>query len=1061
MRGASQSIRSKSPLGRAISNQLRSDTTAAQQILGIHRALMSNQHEALREIPRRVLKDAFEVPDQNFTIPLDISGAHLNQIEKLSSGVTELVSQNYLKLVVSYIIENADRIKTMVQLDERASGIAFKGETSGVRDLIAALSPADRQCLQAMKLYAGIHSISDEIIRDYLTANLPSQWMRERLLYPLMFYVIHAPQEHSLDHLLDHYFPSSGIGVGEKILARFLLQPENPATANLALRCYVGLLSHPYDALEYVLPEIERILVEGGHAREKICEIIEPLAAALPFHRISKLYDFSTKGRLSVEKSPTVLTGISWTDSSEVENALLTVMDLGATQPPAISNSTPLLASLIGIRFSRYPEPLHFEEIDAFRRRFSMLAAGRLANFIATSLFLFMRETAQIEKLAILNGLIICGGWTHLAIGAPRGESLFRSGSFPPESSVEKAIEAVDVELAPFAEERDDRAWINAVNWNLREDQSGGRVKALAKKARASFPIHVQPRYLSGLDWAWLSHIIDALGMKALIGNGDLIYVLFLRQLEEFRRESVPLRIAFEPVAKSAGSCDSLFAWLKSELRSDSLAFIRFFLNADTILKLRLADNYVAAVSLRLELFSLAVEEYGFKEGVFNQDDLAKEQGSLTSMLCRMSVGARQFEIDWNRITISADERNRETFSTYETVKSTLSKEMGAESKRTQPYQFSNGATQDYASLARDWPLVVTIGGIIDTFLSHPSTGIEAILSVRIRHDAFRREYETAINKLERDTVTGVSPHRARQIISEISPAIYREIQRWLDLHMHLWRKEKSGAFFNFVPSKAEMTALLEDCQGADFDDVISITLNWIKPKLDEQLARARESLASELGSQLERRITQASHEMDPNNRSKGEIKRVSDALVAAMTRRTSELEEWFAIPEAEREDSLTFEELMNAVRQRFYIAHSQGLLRWGKISDDLAERAIGPTQIRLLYDLMSEAIQNARKHSGSESTKIRISSVGAKTSRVMMISNKMSEGEIKDTRIEGHPFQSLDENVFKERKSGLQKIAHMAASIASRQLEIRAVCRKGFFHLFVPLEAVGSTDQE
>jgi hypothetical protein len=426
-----------------------------------------------------------------------------------------------------------------------------------------------------------------------------------------------------------------------------------------------------------------------------------------------------------------------------------------------------------------------------------------------------------------------------------------------------------------------------------------------------------------------------------------------------------------------------------------------------------------------------------------------------------LSVGARQFEINWGRLAEAASERNYDAYSAFKTISQAFSDELVGVSRRTQPYQFANGATGEYESLSRDWPLVVVIGGIIDTFLTHPSAGLEAILSVRIRHDAFRREYETAIHQVEGGPVVGVAPSQTRQIVQRFSPVLYREIQRWIEAHMHTWKRDKPQAFFNFVPSKLEMSELLQQAIDRELGEIVEIVFEWIRPRLNEQLAVARRSLIDDLGPLLELRVQQARRDLEPNPRDDSDVKRVADALAGSLKRRTADLEEWFKVPDSQRVESLQVAEVMNAVRQRFRLPHEKGELRWSNLPVSVAPRIVGPVHVRLLYDLMSEVVHNAKKHSGLARTFVRISRPGGFDGPTLVISNRKSAGGTSDYMVEGHPFETLNDALFGERKSGLQKIAHMAASIANAPISVRVIERPQYLHLLVPIDAIGSRASE
>lgn len=1029
----------------------------AEAILTLHRTIMSNQAKVLPEVPGPILRDAFQILGTEFGKALDIGNANLGQIEKLSRSTSTVVERNYLKLATAYVLQNPERVNAWLALDAAASREAIAGNPETIKELLLALKPVDQQSLHSMKLYAALHSFSDDLVREYLDRNLPSHWTKSRLLYPLIYYIVHLPEGHALDPMIDHFFPTTGTGPAERILVRFLLQPDVPESANLALRCYVALISHPYDALEYIVTDLERRCAEGEKVDADHLHQYALLAEAFPEHRVARLVALARGDPLPFMDRPAEILGITLESHVEAREVILSALDAQCLQAPEIAKPSQLLSAIMGARWSRYLDPAHFDELTTYHRRFAMLTSGRLVRHLVTSLFLFSRENARMERLAVILGFCCTGTWSPFSISGPQGYLMARAGRISCVLPAIQIIEKTSMQMGGDAEVRADRIWIKAANWSLMEDQVNGRMQAWAAAARKKFPIKVQPRYLSGLDWNWLSVTIDTLGMRSLIGNIDMVYVLFIRLLEEFRRESVPLRLAFEPIAKALQSLEDLGEWLDVNFGDDTSAFVRFFLSADTILKLRMSDNYMAAVSRRLELLVRAVEVHGYKPGVFDVEDLEREQDVLTAMLCRMSVGARQFEIDWDRLAENAAERIRDAYAAYETIAPTFADELVAGSRRTQPYQFSNGATGDYESLSRDWPLVLVIGGIIDTFLTDPSTGIEAILSVRIRHDAFRREYEIAIQQVEGGSVAGVAPAQTRHYVSRMSPAVYREIQRWIDLHIQTWRRDKPNAFFHFVPSKVEMTELLSQSIDRELRDIVQLVFDWIKTRLDGQLARTRASLVGELGPLLEKRVQQARFEIEPDAREDSDVKRVADALAGSLIRRTADLEEWYKVPDGQRVESLRVDEVMNAVRQRFRLAHEQGALRWNDLSSALAPRIVGPAHIRLLYDLLSEVLHNAKKHSGRDRTIVRISQPGGADGPDLVITNRKTGTTTCDTFVQGHPFKILNEALFGDRKSGLQKIAHMTASMANAPISIRIIERPQYFHLIIPTDAIGA----
>ncbi len=1038
----------------ALNNTLRGKNSTSDSILSVHRLIMSHQSDVISDLNPAVQQNAFRVPLNGFGQALDISNNNLVQIEKLSKNSNSVVELNYLKLATAYIVENQDRVNNWITLDVAASTEALAGDPEAIRDLLLALPAVDQQALSSMRLYAALYSFSDDIIREYLSRNMPSHWTQDRLLYPLIYYSLNLPDPYALEQMLAQVFPNVGTGRGEKILTRLLLQPDYPEAANLALRCYVALISHPYDALEYIITDLEQRCANGDTIDAEHLKQYIKLAQAFPTHRVARLAKLAQGQPLPFDDRPTDLAGFDFPTASPERDTLFALLDVREQVMPKIAPRAKILTALIEFRWSRYPDPAHFEELNSYHRRFAMLNSARLVRFIATSLFLFEREEPDRERLILLQGALLTGVWSPFSISGPQGFSVLSAARVPMSLSPSEAINRTGSVLTSEAEKRGDRIWIKAANWSLMTLQAEGRISAWAASAREKFPIWIQPRYLSGLDWYWLSGVIEVLGMRSLVGNLDMVYVLFLKQLEQFRRESMPLRVAIEPFLRSAKSMEDISEWLHENLKGNTIAFVRFFLNADTILKLRLTDNYMAAVSARLDLFERAVRKYRFTPGVFEEADLEREQGVLTAMLCRMSVGARQFEIGWDALRDHAIERTRDAYVAYETISQAMSDEVMANTRRSSTFQYANGATADYEARNRDWPLVLLIAGVIETFLTHPTTGIEAILSTRIRHDHFRREYENAIHEVEISTISGSSQSQTRHYAKELTPALYREIQRWLDTRMHNRRKDKPQAFFNFVPTKKEMTLLLDEAINKSFDDIVTLVFEWTKPRLDMQLAKARLSLSKELAPALEKKIPGTRG--DVSGGKDNVASRVADAVAASVSRRTRDLDEWFKVPDGDRDQSLSVNEVLIAVRQRFRMHQSSGRLEWRELPQDVATRIVAPKHIRHLYDLFSEIVHNALKHSKKTKTVIRIGKLGGSKTDQIIVTNNRGGSTRRDEEITGHPFQSVHDTLFGEGKSGLKKIAYLSASIRNTSTNVAVRESKYHFHLAIPIDAIG-----
>jgi hypothetical protein len=1040
----------------AVANSLRGDSSMSEAILALHRAIMAHPTQLIDEISPLVAKRAFQIPDSGFGQSLDIKRGNLLQIGKLSKLQDSNIDINYLKLAACYIIQNKPRADAWIELDHKVSALMLSASMEEVRDLILGMAPVDQRSLSTMRLFAALHSVSDDLIKEYLNANLTSHWTQNRLLYPLIYYSTNLPDPHVLDQMLDHAFPPTATGPAEKILTKFLLEPWQTDGAGLAFRCYVALLSHPYDALEYVTGDLERMCAERLPANEEYLQQFELLAAAFPRHRVAKLSALVGGKQLKYKSKPTEIFGMDLAKESKVRAVLLKLLDVDSRSQPKINPGNAMLGVLIHSRWSRYPEPSKFDEIHTYARRFSMLASGRFVRFLATSLFLFSRQEPDRERLDLLSGLVITGTMNPFLLSGPQGYNCVLTGRFPSVDSASKILTAISRSFSRIKGTRSDRVWIKAANWSVADHQQEGRVAEWMAQGRKVFPIWIQPRYLSGLDWHWLTKIINAIGVAEFVGQSDAIYILFMRQLEEFRRESLILRISIEPIIKKVEKLTDLRQWLFKELDADSAPFVRYVLSADTIQKLKLTDNYVAAISYRIALLEECIRKYQFQDNVLEEKDLAREQDNLTSALSRMSVGARQFEIGWTNLADDAGTRTSDAFAVHETILSAIAVDASANIKRNSSYQFSNGSNADYEARNRDWPLILVIGGILDTFLTHPTSGIEAILSVRIRHDALRREFAAAVQQVATGAVTGVRQEKTRKIANSFEPEIYKEVQRWIDLHMHAARKSKSLAFFDFIPTKQEMATLVEQAGGMSLDDIIELIFKWVKPKLDGHLTTARASLVGDLRDGLEKRVAVVAANLMSKRKDVEEVQRLADAIRATLVRRCSDLQEWFKVPEGNRIHSLTLAEVTGAAGQRFGHEFAQGRLLWRKMDPLLAQRILAPDQIRHAYDLLSEVSRNALKSSGVKQTTIRLSRMAGANGEVIVLSNLCVANEAYRQVVDGHPYLSVSDSLFREGNSGLEKIASLTATLVKAPVTIEVIRRINSFHLVLPVKAFG-----
>jgi hypothetical protein len=1023
-RGAKKS--GTNTLTRNVAAILRGDASSSEMVLSIHRQLMGLQGGILGQVNPFVLTKAFRVKANVTAQSLSLGQGHFSQLATLAKLTSTNIETSYLRLTAWYVLQNVDRVGSWTNFDAKSSYLGTVNGAEAIKQLLLAMPVAEQQSLFSLRLYAALHSFSDTAIKEFLSKNLTSAWTRGRLLYPLSYYYLSLPNDKVMDQLLLHVVPRSNNATFERDVIKFLIDPTRIDAPNLASRCYLGLLSHPYDALEYLTGALEIRLSRGERPPAGQMEIIRCVAEALPDHRIARIHAVFSGNALPVVDKPSCIAGIAFPKDDEQQEMWLRILDPSCVEAPDIVPASDLMASMRSIRWTRYPDPKAFDEVHAFRKRYSALSIANLTDATCRALFMFDREDHAVDALHCVRLALFTGSVTPLGLMAPGGYELLRTGIMPSGMTEAEADRRVMASAGSDRVGGNDRVWICKANWDLSRLQFDGRNR----------------------QWA----VLDTAGVLPFVGSDDGIYILFLRQLEQFQRESVAFRLAIEPKAKSQ-TAESFREWLFDTYGENAIAMIRLSLTPETILKLKLADNYMAALTLRVTLLEHAVQRFQFIPRLLSEEDLIQEEDALTANLSRMSVGARQFEITWASLKVDANTRNRDTYSAHEAMIETLADAFAAQ-VRSSSYPYSNGVSVEYQSRYAEWPLIMVLAGIIETFLSHPTSGIESILSVRIRHDAFRREFANAISTVSQGDIVNVRRNAVADLVKPFEAPIYREIQGWLDAKMHTVRKDKPHALFNLIPSKIEMSDLLTKALTCNsLDHVIDVVFEWIQPRLETQLSNARRELDTDFLNRLTRQVRNTQERLIAGREDEEEVNRVAQALTSAVTRRANEIQEWFKMPDGRRLHSLRVSEILSAVEQRFKNSIKTGELRISTLPPALGERLVKPEQIRHFYDLLSELTQNTIKHAGRSPAIMRLSQFDDQ----VMVSNLAPKAAGHRDSVEGYPYETLHDSLFGEGKSGTRKLAYLASSIVRVPVSIEVVRSPYGYHVRIPATVFGA----
>jgi hypothetical protein len=701
------------------------------------------------------------------------------------------------------------------------------------------------------------------------------------------------------------------------------------------------------------------------------------------------------------------------------------------------------------LRWSRYPIQADFADVVAIARRYGFCEAGRFLGVLLTSLYMVERRSQQDEVLHLIRQLYFFGAISAFTLCSPRGADALDAGILI--SSDRYAEIKTDHALSQIVDTS--RWWLKRLHWQLRSAQRSMKISEWLHEVRNHIPLSGNSRFLSGIDWAWIDKVIEALRIKPFQGQVDGIYVLLMRAMEQRQREPNSLMLALAPFTPQHDKVSGLVAWLVREYEEYAVAFVRFFLTPSMILKMRLETNYTAALSERLNALEFCAAAFGFNDDVMTAEQFAYEQRTLTSSLTFITVGTAQFELPWDIFAADVSGSVADEYKTYVAVNKTYNAlPLLSDARATTSHIYRNKEVRTYEFKNREWPLVVTICSIIDLFLSHPSYGIESILAIRIRHDNLRREFALALAGLRRTKLLDVSTLERDLCLRVLEVQVYSELQSWIDAYMHTRKTKIEQGIFEFLPDQAEMASFVSQFRNTpSLEDVVATIVDWLRRRLDESLHTARSRLVDELQPALQRAISTARQTLGRDDIRPAVIDRVSGTAETLVMRKAEELKSWFETPTGPRKEGLSYFELKMAVEGRFHEEVASGQLVMSLNARKWSNLIVPPEKIRSAFDLWCELTMNALKYSKRDVVKIRVHPFEENAVKGLVFSSLRVGGSNDSERYFAEPT-SINEPMLKAGKSGLKIVAALSASILRKPIELRVFERKGSYHVLVPL---------
>lgn len=961
------------------------------------------------------------------------------------------LGDNYLRLAADFILQNAASVSRLLALDSVVSRAALALDTEALLNAFSLLEPVDRQSLFAFKLYGALNSATHKAIADHFAHAPHSAWVRQRLVYPLIYYYLNLPSDGLFEQMLLQIFPDLKKARSERLTVSLLLREDSGHDVPLAFKCYIGLLCHPFDLLGVLANHFERVVALGRSLQPVELGILEELENATGWSRLTNIIRFARRVPISFIPAPTSLPFATEMGLAADETTYFEAF-VDAARPEPASPNTGAYEHLRTLRWRPYPTRKDFEATLGMERRYAFCGAGRFLSVAMTSLYMVERKPVASELTHLLRHAHFFGVLSSFSICSPRGAFALESGLFGDSTA---SIESqVDTTVGSWSQGTD-RSWIKAFHWGQRHYERSMRLSPWFANVRRSLRLSGNSRYLSGIDWRWIDDVIAATRLRHFQGNPDAVYVLLIRLMEERQRDPNTLRLAIAPMVPQGRGVKGAVDVLMKEYKRDTLALIRFFLSATTILKMRLEGSYTAALSERLIALETAVDTFGLDDETLTEDQFAQEQRSLTTALTFLSVAAAQFEVPWDAFAIDAADSTADIFRTHLALQITFNDlSLLSNAKKSSLQLFSNRQSQTYQYRNRDWPLVLIISGIVDTFISNPSYGIEAILAIRIRHDNLRREFAVALDPIKKISLPGVTDAERNKCISLMEPRAHAVLQAWIDKYMHTPRAATSTAIFNFVPTQRDIDLFLSQVTPeTELIGIVEMVAAWLRHRLEQNLETARDKLSGELKASYMTELRGLQLTLIAEGQvSATAAEKVASAMVSALHRRADELLDWFEAPTAPRTSGLTYAEMKLATDGRFRAELERLELTTSLYAPTLGQMSIAPDAIRLVFDLWSELTMNALKYKNRPKAKIRVFERTMAGMTGLMFSSLSECVPASPRTYVGEPQASPSESMLRKGKSGMTIVAALAAAIARRPVQVRIWQRRHGFHVFVPL---------
>ncbi len=193
---------------------------------------------------------------------LNFSKNDWKQLARLRSNTDGQLEADFLELAGLYAESNQASVRKLYEISRRTSNQVLIQDAQDADAFVEEMGSLESQSIFALRMQCAAGYPATETMRENVERLIPAGWANARMVAPLVYHTAHAPSAELLDSFLSYLLAGDEEDV-EKEVIKLLLDEDAVQNASLAFKIYVGMMCHPYDAIQLVLDHVEYQLAIG------------------------------------------------------------------------------------------------------------------------------------------------------------------------------------------------------------------------------------------------------------------------------------------------------------------------------------------------------------------------------------------------------------------------------------------------------------------------------------------------------------------------------------------------------------------------------------------------------------------------------------------------------------------------------------------------------------------------------------------------------------------------------------------------------------------------------